>query len=99
MSASPRLIAAVLLATSLVLSTASAGAAPQSSFVFELVMDGRVGRQVAFAKWLHEGTFTASSPFCSAGTGVDLSATATRPTVSERVFTCANGTTASLRGS
>jgi hypothetical protein len=58
---------------------------------FELTMTGRVGKQVGLAKWLHEGTFTAAAPFCSAGRGEDISAKETRPTISDRVFTCGDG--------
>ena len=60
---------------------------------FELTMTGKVGKQVgAFAKFLHEGTFTAAAPFCSAGRGEDISLQITRPTISDRVFTCGDGT-------
>ena len=66
-----------------------ARAAPRS---FELSFEGHVGKQVTLGKWLHEGSFTASPPFCPAGRGIDVSAVATRPTTSVRVFTCEDGT-------
>ena len=55
------------------------------------MLEGQVGKPVNLSKWLHEGTFTASPPFCASGRAEDLSAEPTRPTVSVRLYTCADG--------
>ena len=68
--------------------TASAAASPTP---FELAFDGRVGEAVTLGTWKHEGSFVASSPFCSAGYGRDLSVLQTRPHVSIRRFDCGDG--------
>lgn len=86
-----RLVVPAVVVTAIVaLTTASAGAAPRAVEI-ELLVNGRVGKQVAFLRWLHEVTFTASPPLCAAGTGVDLTATTSRPSLSDRVYTCADG--------
>jgi hypothetical protein len=67
--------------------TSAAGATPTQ---FHLTVVGRIG-QAFVATPLHEGTFSASAPFCSSGSAIDLWASATRPKVSYRMLTCDDG--------
>lgn len=65
-------------------------AAGSASSPFHLTMDGRVGQALVGAP-LHEGTFTATPPFCTSGGGIDLWASLARPTISYRMLTCDDG--------
>ena len=67
---------------------ASAAGAAQSPF--RLTMEGHVVPNPRLGI-LHEGSFTASVPFCPSGTGADLLVTGTRPTVSYRLLSCDDG--------
>jgi hypothetical protein len=84
MSMRRQLTALGLVAAIVAVATSAAGAAPSG---FHLTVEGRVGQALGGAR-LHEGTFTASPPFCSSGTGVDLWASPGRPTVSYRLLSC-----------
>jgi hypothetical protein len=60
---------------------------------FELTFEGRMGERVDIAKWIHEGSFTSSLPFCASGIGTDtFVARGSQPARSVRVFTCDGGT-------
>lgn len=67
--------------------TGAAGATPSP---FHLIEVGPV-EQALVAAPVHKGTFSASAPFCSSGSAIDLWASATRPTVSYRMLTCDDG--------
>jgi hypothetical protein len=73
-----------LVAAIVAVVTSAAGAAPSA---FHLTVEGHIGHALGGAL-LHDGTFTASPPFCSSGTGVDLWASPARPMVSYRLLSC-----------
>jgi hypothetical protein len=80
---------AVALAVGLFVIPAATSATPRS---FDLTFDGRMGKRVDIAKWIHEGTFVSSSPFCASGSGTDTSVVSgSRPARTVRVFTCDDG--------
>jgi hypothetical protein len=76
-------LAALVLITAAL--AAAAGAAPTQ---FQLVFDGHHGVPMG-AGFRHEGPFTASPPFCSAGTVVDLQHQGAGTAI--RLNTCADG--------
>ena len=78
----PRSSAVAFVAAVVAVLTSAAGAAQTP---FRLTMEGRVVPDPRRGI-LHEGSFRASAPFCSSGTGADLLATGTRPTVSYRLL-------------
>ena len=80
---------ALVVLTGLMLVPSAGNAAPSA---FELTFEGRLGPRVDLAKWLHEGSFTSSLPFCASGTGGDTSVVSgSQPARSVRVFTCDGG--------
>jgi hypothetical protein len=59
---------------------------------FELVFAGGRGPAVwSDLGWRHEGTFTASAPFCSAGTAADVLHEFPFPDLAVRYLTCGDG--------
>ena len=70
-----------------------AGATSATPRSFDLTFDGRMGEEVHFRRWIHEGSFVASPPFCASGSGTDTSVVqAIGIGRSVRVFTCSDGT-------
>jgi hypothetical protein len=84
MSTRRQLITLGLVAAMVAVVTSAAGAAPSA---FHLTVEGHTGRALGGAL-LREGTFRASPPFCSSGTGVDIWASPARPMVSYRLLSC-----------